>query len=270
MTVRIHSLCLKPSSHLPAADSIAELLTATYQQLSDPRVQAAEVRAQRASSRLKLSLAADAATHAYAVWRAFVFVGTPHVFQQDPGDSAVLSHVLMHAVLDCFNMRVPRDAEIIRARLGAPWVGALAPFPVTLWDRGIPPAPLLCCMLDTMVVVSRAMTRRGDVSAPGIEAACAWYKLKQAGVHARVATALLAPDGAPRDGSLAALQVAFAETVELALGTGDWAISEAVGAAVGAGRAAVGGVAAGLLGAVTLGSGIAWGVGNELRRGLMG
>lgn len=241
----------------------------TSQQLTDPRVLAAEVRAQRTSPRLKLSLAADAATHAYAVWRAFAFTGAEHVFQQHAGAASVLSDVLVLAVLDCFNMRVPGDAETIRDRLGAPWVSALAPFPATLLDRGIPPAALLCCMLDTMVVVTRAMARRGGVTPAGIEAACAWYKLRQPDVHARVA-GLLAADGAPRDGSLAVVQLLFAEAVEGALGGGGWSIGGVVGGTVGVGKAAWRVAAAGLLGAVTIGSGIVFGVGNELRRGVMG
>lgn len=227
-------------------------------------MQAAEVRAQRISPRLKLAPAADAAARAYAVWRAFTFAGASHVFRQESGQGLLLSQELMAPVLDVFNLLDTSAAETIRARIGAPWRDALDEFPRSLWHRDIPPHAVLCCMLDTTVVAARAMARRSSV-----ESACAWYKLTQGAVHTRLA-GLLAADGSPRDGSVAWLQIELAETLEWALASGDGVAGVLVDALVGVGRSAYRGVAGVVLGSVTVGFGVVFGVGNEVRRSVLG
>lgn len=235
----------------------------TYEHLSDPRVQAAEIRAQRVSPRLKLAPATDAAARAYAVWRAFTFTGAFHVFRQEPGQGVSLSQELMAPVLDVFNLRDTSAAETIRARIGAPWRDVLDKFPNTLWHRDIPPHAVLCCVLDTTIVSARAMARRSSV-----ESACAWYKLTQGAVHVRLAR-LLAEDGSPSEASMAWLQIGLAETLEWALASGDGVAGVLVEAVVGVGRSAYRGAAGAVFGTVTVGFGVVFGVGHELRRGVL-
>lgn len=185
------------------------------------------------------------------------------MFRQEPGQGVSLSQELMAPVLDVFNLRDTAAAETIRARIGAPWRDVLDKFANTLWHRDIPPHAVLCCVLDTTIVAARAMARRSSV-----ESACAWYKLTQGAVHVRLAR-LLAEDGSPREASVAWLQIGLAETLEWALASGDGVAGVLVEALVGAGRSAYRGAAGAVLGTVTVGFGVVFGVGHELRRGVL-
>lgn len=87
-------------------------------------------------------------------------------------------------------------------------------------------------------------------------------------MHTRI-RALLAKDLSPHDKSMAIPQLALVETIEFGLESGDGAVGSVVGAVIGVGRTAYRGVASVILSSMTIGSGIALEVGNEIPRGTL-
>lgn len=255
------------------------IIAVTFQNLDDPRVQITEIRAQQASSRLKVAISTDQTIRAYAVWRAFTVHSQSIIFRTKPTGLMKLSEVLMEQILDSFNYGYPGDAKLIQSGVGTPWMKELDKYQTTMWDKKIPAHLILFCMVDTMIIMARIMSRGTALTRPlrrtralhesAIRTACSWYSQKQSIVHTRI-KALLTNDGSPMDKSMALFQLGLIETIDFGLSSSSDAIEETVDALVGVGRNIYRGAAATSLSAVTIGSGIVFGLGHELRRNLFG
>lgn len=190
-----------------------------------------------------------------------------------------LSEVLMEQILDSFNYGFPGDTKLIQSGVGTPWLKELDKFQTTMWDKKIPAHLILFCMVDTMIIMARVMSRGTALTRPlrrtrvfhesAIRTACSWYSRKQSAVHTKI-RALLASDGSPQDKSMALLQLGLVETIDFGLYSTSDAVGETVDAVVGVGRGIYRGTAAAALSTVTVGSGIVFGLGHEVRRGLFG
>lgn len=243
----------------------------TFQNLEELRVQITEIRAQRASVRPKIAIAADQALRAYAIWREFSLKGNNIVFSRGPAGQRKLSEVLMQPILDIFNMKVPGGANLIQSRVGTPWKKDLDAFPMTLWDKKIPGDLILCCMVDTIIIMARSsiLARPRSLRSADIESACTWYIPKQSAVHTRIRT-LLTKDWLPVDKSMAVLQLGAIETIEFGLSTGSTLLEDAKDVVIGAGLSAVRGAASRTVNTLNVGSGIVFGTAHEIRRGFFG
>lgn len=167
--------------------------------------------------------------------------------------------VLMEPVLATFNVRFSGDADIIEKSMGDAWE-ELEGHTEGLWDATLKGGEVLCCMLDTVVVLTHALTHQTEEVAKALtkkdlEEACAWYKPKQADTHKKV-WEMLDDEGRPKDaGSISNLQMRvvaevkrLGENAEGATATAK--VVAAAGAAVGAVGGAVGGAAGAATGAV--------------------
>jgi hypothetical protein len=134
----------------------------------------------------------------------------------------------MEPVLATFSMGFTGDAELIQSRIGASWQ-ALDKYKSGLWDTSLPGDLILICMLDTVIVMTHAVSHQEGaksakeeacaLSSENVEKACAWYtkdspESAQVALHKAVQE-LLASDGTPKDGSVANLQMKIIEAVEL-------------------------------------------------------
>lgn len=138
----------------------------------------------------------------------------------------------MEPVLECFNVRFRGDDALIQSKIGNPW-SDLDKYAATpgLWDKAIPGGLILLCMVDTILVMARALSRQSILDKPlaglgvaqplnsaAIELACTWYTLgRQKAVHSRVISILSEQDWSPKDKSMASLQMKLIETVQFGL-----------------------------------------------------
>lgn len=142
----------------------------------------------------------------------------------------MLSAMLMEPVLATFNMRFSGDSALIQSKIGGSW-GSLDKHKSGLWDVTLPGDLVLVCMLDTIIIMTHALSHQyisgkaktsndnsQPLSAADIENACAWYTApkenRQIETHARIRS-LLARDWSPKDKSVTNLQMKVIETVEL-------------------------------------------------------
>lgn len=249
----------------------------TFQQIDRPEIQITHIRAQYASTRMKLALATDQTTRAYAVWKAYPTKSV--VFRVAPTGQMTLPEVLMDQILRSFNIRFPGDAKLIQSQVGSTWMKGLKGFPKTMWDTNIPANLILCCMVDTMVILARVMSRGTFITRPArrtkalqeraTRSACAWYKRKQEEVHTRI-TALLDNKYLPLNGSMALFQLGLIEIVDFGLASRSDVVEETADAIVGLGRDVVRGTVSAGLSTLTVGTGLLFGLGHEVRRGLIG
>lgn len=190
-----------------------------------------------------------------------------------------LSAVLIEPILDSFNFGFAGDTKLIQSRSGTPWMKELDAFKTSMWDIHLPAHLILYCMVDTMVIMARVMTRGTNLTNPlrrtralheaAMETACTWYNLKQVAVHTRI-RALLDKKGLPVDGSMALFQLALIETIDFGLSSTSDIVGESVDAVVAIGRNVSRGAFSATLSAATVGSGIVFGLAHEVRRGMFG
>lgn len=181
-----------------------------------------------------IALATEESLRAYTIWHCFVFGGKKVEFSRNK-DSAgmLLSAILMEPVLATFNIRFSGDAALIQSKIGSPWA-SLDKYKSGLWDATLPGDLILICMLDTIMVMTHALSHQQiggklklatdharPLCAADIETACAWYTAPKHNVqvetHAKIRS-LLAKDFSPKDKCLANLQMKVIETVELQSG----------------------------------------------------
>lgn len=180
----------------------------------------------------------------------------------------------MEPILECFNVRFPGDDTLIQSKIGGPWA-ELDKYAVTpgLWDKTIPATLILLCMVDTILVMARGLSRQSIFEKPlaglglaqplnsaAIELACTWYALgpnnRQKAVHARIKSILSEQDWSPKDKSMASLQMKVVETVEFGLENVEDFLENIQGAVVGGAKKVVAGVGS------TIGAGIGAGIGG--------
>lgn len=132
-------------------------------------------------------------------------------------------------------------------------------------------------MVDTMIIQARLMSHDTFIEKPtrrtqavhesATKSACAWYSSKQAGVHTRI-KALLGRDGFPLSNSIALFQLDVIEIIHFGIFSKTDVLEETADAIVGLGRDVVRGAASAALSTVTVGTGLLFGFGHEVRRGL--
>lgn len=193
----------------------------------------------------------------------------------------------MEPILECFNVRFPGDDALIQSKIGGPWAD-LDKYAATpgLWDKKIPANLVLLCMVDTILVMARGLSRQSIFEKPlaglglaqplnsaAIELACTWYALgpnnRQKAVHSRIKSILSEQDWSPKDKSMASLQMKLIETVEFGLENVEDFLENIQGAVVGGAKKAVIGVGS------SIGAGIGAGIGGigagigAVRRGFL-
>lgn len=209
------------------------------------------------------------------------------MFRRQLDTGKKFSQILMEPVLECFNVRFSGDDTLIKSKIGGPWkdLDKYASTP-GLWDKTIPASLILLCMVDTILVMARGLSRQSIFEKPlaglglaqplnsaAIELACAWYTLgpnsRQSAVHSRILSILSEQDWSPKDKSMASLQMKCIDTVEFGLESVEDFLENIQGAVVGGAKKAVLGVGS------TIGSGIGAGIGGigagigSVRRGFL-
>lgn len=203
----------------------------------------------------------------------------------DTSSGKTLTQILMEPVLETFNVRFPNDDTMIRSKIGSPWsdLDKYAAKP-GLWDKKIPGSMILLCMVDTILVMARALSRQsifekplaglglaGPLNSAAIELACAWYVFgansTQKAVHLRILSILSEQDWSPKDKSMASLQMRLVDTVEFGSeSVGDF-LENIQGAVVGGTKKVVVGVGSSIGAGISVGIG---GVGAGIGAGLGG
>ena len=187
-----------------------------------------QIKAQRVEVKPKIALATEEAIRAYTIWYLFNTSGEVHHFgrNKDPAGMS-LSTLLMEPVLATFSIGFSGDSELIKSRIGGPWVG-LDKHTSGIRDTSLSSYLLLICMLDTIIVMTYAMAHRDKlkneallVTNAEVEKACTWYAVAhktgqatiQKSLHKQVQE-LLQPDGYPKEKSVAHLQMKTIAIVE--------------------------------------------------------
>lgn len=240
----------------------------------------------------KVALATEESVRAYTIWHSSKFEGREITFRRQLDTSKTFSRVLMAPILETFNVRFPNDDTLIQSKIGAPW-SDLDKYSTTpgLWDKAIPGSLVLLCMVDTILVMARALSRQsiferplaglglaGPLNTAAIELACAWYVFgpssRQKAVHSRILSILSEQDWSPKDKSMASLQMKIVDTVEFGLDSVEDFLENIQGAVVDGTKKVVMGVGSGIgagIGAGIGGVGAGVGVGiagfGSLRRG---
>ncbi|CCX12339.1 Similar to hypothetical protein SNOG_14395 [Phaeosphaeria nodorum SN15]; acc. no. XP_001804583 [Pyronema omphalodes CBS 100304] len=208
------------------------LLTETAVCFDHDAVNIAQIKAQRIEVKPKIALAAEESVRAYTIWYYFQTTGKTHSFGRNKDPAGMpLSLLLLEPVMTTFSMGFSGDAELIKSRVGAPWA-ALDKHTAGLCDKSLPGDLILISMLDTIMVMTYAISHRENpknwkgealpLTAADVEKACTWYttpakagqETGQAALH-RLVKELLAADGSPKDKSIANLQMKIIEVVEL-------------------------------------------------------
>lgn len=189
----------------------------------------------------------------------------------------LLSEILMRQIFDSFQSGLTSHTRLIQSRLGTPWQRQLDQCPTTMWQKTLPVNLILCCMVDTMIVLSRVMTRwsrltgplyrRRSYTASEIELACSWYLQKQAAIHTRIG-ALLAKDGSPKEKSIATLHIELVEVIEFGLRSMSDDLTDITSSVAGVARDVGRGATAAILGGSSVVNGLQWGATQEVRRGV--
>lgn len=212
----------------------------------------------------KIALATEETIRAYTIWYLFNTSGEIHNFDRNKDPAGMsLSTLLMEPVLATFGMRFSGDSELIKSRIGSPWVG-LDKYTSGICDTSLPSYLLLICMLDTILVMTYAVAHRDNsrnealpVTVAEVEKACTWYTVPQkkgqgatqGSLHKQVQE-LLQPDGYPKEKSIAHLQMKTIAVVEKFSDEAEKASATVLGAVVGAVSGAVTGTIAGVGGKI--------------------
>lgn len=194
-------------------------------------IQIAMIKAQRIEVKPMIALATEESIRAYTIWHSFTFGGKEVQFRSNRDPTGMkLSAIIMEPVLSTFNLRFADDTNKIKTKIGSAW-SSLDQYKPSLWDKSIPGDLILMCALDTIIIMTHALTHQ-QIAGKGktatdharalteadIDNACLWYTAPKQNIqtetHARIRT-LLAPDFSPIDKSLANLQMKVIETVEL-------------------------------------------------------
>lgn len=189
-----------------------------------------------------------------------------------------LTDVLLEPILDSFQSRLTTQAALIKSQLGAQWQKELENCPTTTWQAALPGNLILCCMVDTMIVLARVMPTPSAYipnvlrstafyDANTIRSACTWYLPRQAAVHTQI-KALLAADSSPKENSIAFLQLSLMDVIE----TGMWSVTDTVGEGLdmlaGTARHTARFMGSAAQGGLSTWNGLRWGAVHEVRQGL--
>lgn len=130
-------------------------------------------------------------------------------------------------------------------------------------------------MVDTMIVLSRVMTRWSSLTGPmyrrrsynasDIELACSWYLQKRDAVHTRI-RGLLESDGSPKEKSIATLQIELAAVIEFGLRSMSDGLVDMTSSVAGVARDVGRGLTGATLGVLTVVGGLTLGATQEVRR----
>ncbi|TGZ80739.1 hypothetical protein EX30DRAFT_364382 [Ascodesmis nigricans] len=203
------------------------LLAETYTILPDLFTQTIAIKAQRLEVKQKIALATEESIRAYVTWYMYQQDGKPRQLSRSSDVNAMnLTHMLMEPILSTFNIRFKGDTDLIISEIGDAWKD-LNNADNNLCHPTVDGKLILLCTLDTIMVMTRALTHNSDsneteeekttasaLTEEDIKRASRWYKgSKQKETHTRICE-LLTAEGTPKDNSIATLQMKVIEIVE--------------------------------------------------------